>query len=241
MRISGAIIFNPLLGRNNVPVILKGALSLIIAFLLTSTLGTLKIQMNGIVQFTVSCLLELGVGLAIGVLISAIFSVVLIAGEVIDLQMGFSMSVFYDPKSGINMPIVGSLFNALLIMVFFAGNAHLSLFSLVADSFKLIPPGTGFPTIKSAQFIILMFKDVFELGLRLAVPILAVELVVQIAMGILMRAVPQINIFTVGIQIQTLAGLIMIHVTIPVIVTLCGRLSDFIIEKSVELVKLMTP
>jgi flagellar biosynthetic protein FliR len=239
MRMSGAIIFNPIIGRSNVPATLKGALSLVCAFLVTSTLGAQTVEMNSLVQFGMSCTLELVIGIAMGTIISALFSVVLVAGEMIDLQMGFSMSTFYDPKSGVNMPIIGSFFNALLILVFFATNSHLAFFNLLSDSFRAIPAGTGFPTAQSAQFIVSMGKDIFEMGIRFAIPILAIEMVEQITMGILMRAVPQINIFSVGILLQIIIGLVMLLVAIPTIVTLDGRLSDFIIEKITELIKLL--
>jgi flagellar biosynthetic protein FliR len=239
MRMSGAIIFNPIFGRSNIPATLKGALSLVCAYLVTSTLGKQAYVMNNMVQFGISCTLELVIGIAIGTIISGLFSVVLVAGEMVDLQMGFSMANFYDPKSGVNMPIIGSFFNAILILVFFASNAHLTLFNLLTDSFRAIPAGTGYPTLQSAQFIVSMGKDIFEMGIRFAIPILAVEIIAQIMMGILMRAVPQINIFTVGIQLQTIIGIVMLLIAVPVIVTLNGRLSDFTIEKITELIKLM--
>jgi flagellar biosynthetic protein FliR len=238
MRMSGAIIFNPIFGRSNIPATLKGALSLACAYLVTSTLGQ-SYEMNSMVQFGISCVSELVIGIAIGTIISGLFSVVLVAGEMIDLQMGFSMATFYDPKSGVNMPIIGSFFNALLILVFFASNAHLTMFNLLTDSFRAIPAGTGYPTVQSAQFIVSMGKDIFEMGIRFAIPILAVEMIAQIMMGVLMRAVPQINIFTVGIQIQTIIGIVMLLIAVPIIVTLNGRLSDFIIEKITELIKLL--
>jgi flagellar biosynthetic protein FliR len=113
------------------------------------------------------------------------------------------------------------------------------MFNLIIDSFRVIPAGTGFPTVKSAQFIVNMGADIFNMGLRFAIPILAIEIISQVMMGILMRAVPQINIFTVGIQVQTIIGILMLLIAIPTFVALDGRLCDFIIEKITELIKLM--
>lgn len=239
MRMSGAILFNPLLGRNNVPVTLKAALSLIVAAIIVPTIQVSKALTENFFQLGFSCVTELAVGFAIGVVMSGLFSVVLLAGEMIDQQMGFSMATFYDPASGINMPIVGNFFNALLLLIFFAGNAHLALFRLIGDSYKAIPPGTAVLTPQSLQFVVMMGGDIFEMGIRLALPILAAEIMVQLALGILMRTVPQINIFTVGIQFQAIAGMALLLLLIPVIITLCGRLSNFILEKCVEVVRLM--
>lgn len=241
MRMSGVILFNPLLGRNNVPVTLKGAFALICAFLITPTLDASQSQMSGVVQLTFCCLSELVIGLALGVLLSGLFAVVAIAGEMIDLQMGFSMANMYDPGAGINMPVVGSFFNAMLIMTFFASNAHLSLIRLVGDSFSAIAPGTAFPTQKSAEFIVNMGGDMLQMGLRMALPVIAIEMITQMALGILMKAVPQINVFTVGIQLQAVIGIVLLLIAVPVLATLCGRLSDYMIEKSAELLRLMMP
>ncbi|MDR3552690.1 MAG: flagellar biosynthetic protein FliR [Clostridia bacterium] len=241
MRMSGAVLFNPILGRNNIPYTLKAALSLIVSFLCIPLLDASKVATGSIVALAVCCVTELAVGLALGVLISGLFSVVLVAGELIDQQMGFSMATFYDPNSGVNMPVVGSLFNTLLLLTFFASNAHLTFFRLVSDSYKAIPPGTAMLTTKSMQFVVMMGGDIFEMGLRLALPILAVELIVQLASGILMRAVPQINVFTAGIQLQAVVGIVMLVLILPIIMTLCGRLTDYMIEKCVEVLKMMIP
>lgn len=239
MRMSGAILFNPILGRNNLPITLKTCFSLIVSYVVTSALGSSSVEINSIVQLTVSCFSELIIGLMIGTIVSGLFSVVLMAGELIDMQMGFSMSSIYDPKSGITMPILGSFFNALLIMVFFASNAHIAFIQLVSDSFKLLPVGSWQISPEAFQFVVMMGKDIFELAIRLAIPILAVELVTQLTMGILMKAAPQINVFTVSIQLQALIGIALLFVIMPAVINLLGNLSDFISEKSVELVKLL--
>lgn len=239
MRMSGMILFNPIFGRKNVPVLLRGALSLALAVPVSMTLSVTGIAVANVVQLFGMCASELLVGFGIGVILSALFSVVLLAGEAIDLQMGFSMANLYDPASQVSMPVVGSFLNALLIMTFLASNAHLALVKLFSDSFRAFPPGTASFSSKTFQFIAVMGGDVFSMGLRLALPLIAVEFVLQIVMGILMRASPQINIFSVGIQLQTLIGLALLMLLVPVMVTLFGRLSDYILEKCVEWMRLI--
>lgn len=238
MRMTGFIIFNPIFGRSTVPTIFKVAFSLLFASVVTPTLH-IFVSIDGILPMLMAALSELAVGLAIGVLINIIFSVVTLAGEMIDMQMGLSMAMVYDPGSSVNMPIMGNFFNVILMVVFFSGNAHLALLSLLADSFRAVAPGTVFPTAQSAQFIVGMGKDLFDLGLRMAVPVLAVEIIGIVAIGLLMKAVPQINIFSVGIQIQTIIGIIIVLLAAPVITALCNRLTSFLLEKSAELIRLM--
>lgn len=238
MRITGFIILNPIFGRTSVPNLLKVALSLLIASIITPTLGV-TVSINGFLPMVVAALLELSIGLAIGVVINILFAVVTMAGEFVDMQMGLGMAMMYDPGSGINMPVMGGFFNIIMMVVFFAGNAHLALLSLISDSFKAIAPGTAYPTAQSSQFIASMGKDMFELGLRMAIPVIAVEIIGIIAIALLMKAVPQINIFTVGIQIQAIIGIIIVLLAAPVITALCDRLTAFILEKSAEFIRLM--
>ena len=238
MRVTGFVILNPIFGRSTVPTILKVAFSLLVASVITPTLNV-AVNINGVLPMVVAALTELSVGLAIGVVISILFAVVTIAGEYVDLQMGLGMAMMYDPGSGATMPVMGNFFNVIMMVVFFAGNAHLSLLSLVADSFKAIAPGTAFPTAASARFIVSMGQDMFELGLRMAVPVIAVEVIGLIAIALLMKAVPQINIFTVGIQIQTIIGILVVLLAAPAITALCDRLTAYILEKSAEFIRLM--
>lgn len=238
MRMSGAVLFNPLLGRKNIPPMLRAALGLVLAVLVTPTLDASQVHIVNFVQLFFCSLMELLLGVGLGFVVTGLFSVVLIAGEMIDTQMGFSMSTFYDPKAGVAMPILGSFFNAVLILVFFASNAHLALIKIAVDSFSLIPPGSAFITPRSAQFLVVMGGDIFELGLRLALPVLAVEMIVQIALGIMMKAVPQINVFSVGMQLTGMIGLILILIMVPVLIMLMGRLTGYIVEKSAEFIKL---
>ena len=239
MRFTGLVLFNPVFGRTSVPNILKVAFSLLCAWMVTPTLTGVSVHIDGMVEMAAACLLELAVGLAIGVAVDILFAVVTVAGEMVDMQMGLGMAMIYDPSSGINMPVIGNFFNAVMLMVFLAGNAHLSLLAMMSDSFRAIAPGTGFPTAASARFLVSMGGDMLSLGLRMAIPVLAIEMIGVIAIGILMRAVPQINIFTVGLQIESLIGIAVLLVSMPMIAGLCNRLTSYILEKSAELIRLM--
>lgn len=238
MRITGFILLNPIFGRSSVPNLLKVAFSFLFAIIVTPTINV-TVNIDGVVQMIFAAVIELCIGLAIGVIMNIVFAVVTVAGEYVDMQMGLGMAMMYDPNSRVNMPIMANFFNILLIVVFFAGNAHLALLSLLADSFKAIPPGTAYPTAQSAQFIVAMGKDMFELGLRMAIPVISIEIIGLVAIALIMKAVPQINIFTVGIQIQSIIGIVVILLAAPLLTVLCDRLTAYVLEKTAELIKLM--
>jgi flagellar biosynthesis protein FliR len=239
VRMSGAFLFNPILGRQNVPVMLRAALGFLCAIVITPTLTGVSVEINGVVQMMVMSLGELFIGMTLGIVVSVVIYVVQLAGEQIDAQMGLTMSKMYDAHSGVNMPIMGSFFNLIIIFCFFAANAHLTLMAFVTDSFRLIAPGAVFPTEQSLHFVVNLLGDYFKLGLQMAIPVIAVEIVCQIALGLLMRTVPTINIFAIGLQIEMLVGLVLMIVTIAAIVVLCGQLITFMVEKSAEVIRLM--
>lgn len=239
MRMSGLFIFNPILGRENLPMLLRAALGFICALVVTPTLSGVTVQIGDVVQLIVMSLGELFIGLAIGVIVSTMLYVVQFAGELIDMQMGLTMAKMYDSHTGVNMPLLGNFFNIVMILSFFVSNAHLSLISYITDSFKLIAPGAVVPTQQSMQFIFSMGKDYFELGLRMAMPVVAIEIISQIAIGMLMRAVPAINVFSIGMHLTALVGLLIIVITMTSIVTMCGQLVTYMIEKVAQVIKLI--
>lgn len=239
LRVTGMMLFNPVFGRTSVPAILKVGFSLLTAFLLVPTLHGVQVQMDGLVNFIVAGLLEFSIGFGIGVLVNQMFGIVAVAGEYIDMQLGLSMAQIYDPSAGASMPVVGSFYNLVLLLVFFAGNAHLSLFAMLADSFHVIAPGAAAITPGAAQFVVSMGGDMLEMGLRMAIPVIAVELICVVAIGLIMRAVPSINIFAFGIQIQSIVGIVVLLVAVPVTVSMCGGLVSFLLEKAAEFIRLL--
>lgn len=239
MRMNGLFLFNPIMGRENVPVPIRLGLGFLCALVVTPTLTDIKVEINNYVQLIVMSLGEIFIGLAIGVIVALIVYTVQVAGELIDAQMGLTLAQIYDPRTGANMSLFGIFFNIIMICGFFIGGAHLSLISFISDSFRLVAPGAVVPTQQSMRFIFAMGKDYFEFGLRLAIPVVAVEVISQLAIGMIMKAVPSVNIFTIGMHLTALVGLLILFVTMTAIVTACGQLITFLIEKAAEVIKLI--
>lgn len=239
MRMTGLFIFNPILGRENITMKLRAAMGFLCAVVVTPTLSDISVKIDSVVQLIVMSLGEIFIGLAVGVVVSILIYVVQLAGELIDMQMGLTMAKMYDARTGVNMPLLGSFFNLVIILCFFASNAHLSLISFLTDSFRLIAPGNVVPTSSSMHFIVSLLKDYFELGLRLAMPIVAIEVVTQIGIGLLMKAVPSINVFTIGMHVTALVGIVILVVTMTSIFTMCGQLITFMMEKVTQVIRLI--
>ncbi|WP_312939038.1 flagellar biosynthetic protein FliR [Oscillibacter sp.] len=211
MRMSGFVMFNPLLGRRNLPGIFRAGLILVLTWFVASfTKGTAPVPVH-FIEFAVRLLLELGVGFMVGMAVQ--FFIYLIpqqAGEIIDNQMGMSMSKEYDPASNISMSVSSTLFTILMTLLFFTANGHNTLLRILLTSGEIIPFGQAALGQAAMQAAIELFIECFVLGVKLAVPILAAELLGQIGMGVLMKVIPQINVFSINIELKVIIGLVLL-------------------------------
>ncbi len=215
-RMSGCVFFNQIFGRGNLPVLLKTSISL---FLTITVYGMLPpetdIVIGTLIEYILLIVKEIFIGYLIGYLISLFFSTVVISGEILDMQTGMSMSKIYDPSSNLSMGITGSFLNLILILIFFSANGHLTLIQIFITSCKLIKIGNfSIPTDLLINMVE-MFGQILILALKLSMPILAVEIILEAGIGILMKAIPQIQVFSVNVQLKILLGLLMLMILVP--------------------------
>ena len=209
MRMSGFLLFNPLLGRSNLPAMVKTGMALVLSILVFGTAGTGVPQPDTLVELAFRLLLELGIGLVLGFVMRVVFSVVQIGGEVIDTQMGMTMAQIYDASSQANLSVTASLLNILLILDFFSENGHYTLMRLLTTSGELVPYGAAALGDGVYAYVIELFLACMLLAVKLAMPILAAELLGEVGMGVLMKAIPQINAFVINIELKVIIGLLL--------------------------------
>jgi flagellar biosynthetic protein FliR len=219
-RMTGALLFNPLLGRRSVPAIAKIGLALLITLVVVPTINSPSISFPTTISFMLTLIRELLLGYAMGLIVNLFLSWVLVAGEVMDMEMGLSVSKIYDPQSGVSMPVSGSVFNAMLTLIFFASSGHLTFIRIVADSVAAFPPGSAAMDFEIASHLVAMLGDVLILSLKLGMPVLAIELLSEAGLGTLMRIVPQLDVFAVGLQLKLAIGLIVVVLALPSIARL---------------------
>lgn len=215
-RMSGCVFFNQIFGRGNLPTIIKISLSLMLAITVYGILPPSDdLVISSLLEYGIIILKEAFVGYIIGYVINIFFSIVVISGEIIDLQIGMSMSKIYNPSSNVSMGVSGSLLNVFIILLFFSARGHLSLIQIFITSCKLINIGSF--TIPQSLFLNLveMFSQILIFSLKLALPILAVEIITEAGIGILMKAIPQIQVFSVNIQLKLFVGLFLMMILIP--------------------------
>jgi flagellar biosynthetic protein FliR len=207
----------PILGDQSVPVRVKVALAIAGAFLVAPGLigapGSAPFSGDGLMLLIQQVL----VGVAIGLGMRFVFAAVELAGDMIGMQMGISMATFIDPQNSDQAPIVGSFLAIIASLVLLAINGHLLMISALVDSFRTIPISAQPELWLNLERFVALGGDIFRIGLHLSLPVLATLLVLNLAMGVLTRAAPQLNIFAVGFPITILAGLFLLGVSLPYI------------------------
>jgi flagellar biosynthetic protein FliR len=155
------------------------------------------------------------IGILMGFALRIAFAAVDIAGEMIGLQMGLSFAAFVDPQNAGEAPVVGSFLALVLMLLFLALDGHLLLIAALVDTFHAFPLGaTGFSSI-DARGLVTAGRDLFAVGLQLALPVIAALLLANLALGVLTRTAPQLNLFAVGFPITLLVGMLMLLFALP--------------------------
>ena len=223
MRMSGFVLFNPIFGRSGIPALFQagfiGMLSVTVFFTYG---GTAAVPANYL-AFGLHLLIELGLGFVIAMIMRFFLYIADQAGEFVDTQMGMSMGRTYDPSSGTNMTVTANLLNILMILLFFVANGHITLLRLMITSGELVPFGTAYLLRPAADRAVELFAECALLAVKLALPILAAEMLGQVGMGVLMKVIPQINVFAINIELKVIIGLLML-------VMLLSPMSEFLLE-----------
>ena len=219
LRMTGMIAINPVFARRNVPA--RARVILILALTLLMAPGVGAVAEPDTLSLIVLMLKEAFVGLVCGMVFQFFYYLLFFAGDLMDMQFGLSMARVFDPGTSIQTSVSGNFLNVLFMLYFFATDSHLVLFRAMAASFQLVPVGAVRITGDVAGFMITLFSSVFSLALRLALPFVAAEFVIEIAMGVLMKLIPQIHVFVINIQFKVLLGIFMLLV-------FCQPIGDFI-------------
>ena len=220
-RMSGFVLFDPIFGRRSIPGIFRAGLALVLAgrqlqqqphgqgFIFEMSGQRAPVPV-GTAELAVRLLLELSVGFLLGMAVSCFLYIPQLAGLVVDTQMGMTMNQIYDAGAQANLSVTGGVLNVLMLLLFFAGNGHHTLLRIVMTSGEVVPFGEAALSSAAANAMLSLFVECTVLGIKLCMPILAAELLGQVGMGVLMKAIPQINVFSINIELKVLIGLILL-------------------------------
>jgi len=167
---------------------------------------------------------EVAAGLLLGFLVVLAFAAVQFAGQLTDVPIGFGMATVLDPSTGMQMPVFSQFYFLVAALVFFALDGNQWLCSALAQSYEALPFAGFLQMDLTFETVMSLAKDMFAVGLQLALPVIATILLVDIGLGIVVRAVPQINVFVLGFPIKVAVGLAFIMTAMGAMVAVASRI-----------------
>ncbi len=222
-RITGLFLFTPLVTSNSIPTTFKVLLSFMFAlsiypFVPTATLPeTIDLMSLMPMLFT-----ELLIGLIIGLIAGIPMMAIQMGGYIMGYQMGLSLAESFNPELDTNSSVIGQLLFFLSIFIYISIGGLETIFVILTDSFHTIGSGTFTAGDTPLELLVSVLGSGFELALRVASPIIGVVSMLMIAMGFIMKTMPQINIMSIGFSIQILAGLSMLALLIGTVGMIAG-------------------
>jgi len=238
VRMTGLFVISPVFGRRNVPTYLKIGFSFLLSLILVNTLSLGSVDGYGnIYGFFLITLKEFMVGTALGFISYILFSAIYIAGQLIDMQVGFGMVNVLDPMSNIQIPITSDFYFIISILVFLSVNGHHMLVRALFDSFRFVPLGEAVFNGSITGNIIRIFGDLFFVGFKIAAPVTASILLTDAALGIISKTIPQINVFVVGMPVKIIMGIVVMMITVPMFIMILEALFN---GMESEMLKILT-
>jgi flagellar biosynthetic protein FliR len=231
-RVLGLVAAAPLFGNTAVPVQVKVALGTLLAMIIAPAVppGPAADPMS--VAGLLIVAKEMIVGLAMGFAMRIVFAAIEMAGEVASMTMGLGFASFFDPQTQGRSSGIGQFLALVATMVFLAVNAHLVLIEALAESFYTLPIGATPLAGKAPYELVRWGGQIFAAGLQLSLPIVAALLITNVALGILTRAAPQLNIFGIGFPITLGVGFLILSLALPYLNTPLQNLMNQGIEAS---------
>lgn len=240
-RILGLISTAPLFGNVSVPARVKIGLGIMLSIIIAPGVPALPAMDPMSLPGLLILVQQLVIGAAIGFSMRIVFAGIELAGEISSMTMGLGFAVFYDPQSRGRTSAISQFIALLTLMIYLATNLHLVLLSTLAQSFTSLPitaagiSGGGFKQLAAWG------GHIFSTGVQLSLPIVAALLITNMALGVLTRAAPQLNLFGIGFPITIGVGFIMVALSLPYLSTPIVRALQEGISAIQQITVAMTP
>lgn len=217
LRVLAVFTAAPMFSQRAIPLRTKVGLAFLVALSAQASLsGQPVVSMNG-PEALGTALQQVAVGVAIGFAVRVVFAAVELAGELVGLQMGLNFAAFFDPASNAQVSAVSRFFGNMAVLLFVVVNGHLMVLMAVIRSFESFPVDGRFVDVVSRLRLHELGADLFASALWMALPMVALLLFVNLALGIVSRIAPQMNIYAIGFPVTLVMGLVGMVATLPML------------------------
>lgn len=227
-RIMGAMAFAPIFGNMNVTRRVRLFIGVAIAYIIFLNYPYEPLGYATFFGFTGILIKNLVVGLSIGFVSNITLTIISMAGQFIDRELGFSMVSNFDQTFNTETTVTAEFYNMLVMIIMLSMNLHYFILTALSDSFQLIPMGNikiDAGTIYDS--LIQYLVNYFVIALRISLPILITIMLLNVILGVLAKTAPQMSMFVIGIQLKIFAGFAILLVTLPFL----GNVTRYIYEQ----------
>lgn len=213
IRLSGLMLFAPFFGSVAIPARVKAVLVLALTFLLYPAIGH-NIASQPMSQWPFLVFTEFLIGAGMGIATNLIFEAVQLSGQVIGIQMGYSLVNILDPQTQVNTPVMAMFYQSIIMLLFLRMDVHYWLLRAVGNSFDYLPPGTAHVNSLFTMGILRTVGDLFGIGIQIAAPVISATLAADIVLGLLGKASPQMPLMLMGPAVKSLLGMVVLIATL---------------------------
>jgi flagellar biosynthetic protein FliR len=209
-RVSGLMVFCPVLGSDAVPIPVKAGVTLLLTMLLHPLHGPAELGLGsslGLWQWAQVALGEAMIGLVLGLVANFLFEAALLAGQILGVQIGYSLANVFDPQTQADTPVLSEFHRLAALLIFLQLDVHHWLLRALVRSFAYLPPGGMAVTLALAGGLLRAAGGIFLAGVQIAAPSLVATLVADMALGFLGKASPQLPVLFIGLAVKNLVGL----------------------------------
>lgn len=241
VRVSAIVVVIPVLSENSVPARIKAGLAVIISVVIFPlVVNQIPSTKNyHILELIILITGEVLIGLTIGFTARLVFAAIQIAGDIIGFQMGFAVANVIDPMSAQMVSIITQLKYLIAMLLFITVDAHHLFFQAIIQSYQFVAVLNFHFSPNLMQLLFVTSKEMFVIALKIAAPLMAVMIFTNVALGVVARTVPQMNIFIVGFPLQISMGLIFIGLTSPLFVRMTQAIFNNLEGKLISVLRLM--
>ncbi len=233
VRTGGFIVTAPLFSNKSINTRLRLLIAGCLAITLFSSVDFPLPEYETVFGYTVLVVKELLIGLSLGFVSSFVMAIIVMAGEFIDREIGFSMATTFDPSIGTMVTITAELYDKMLYLVILITNLHFYIIRALVQSFEVVPLGHvninyGFLFTEVLSFI----GQYFSIGFRIAMPVFLSTIILNVILGVISKSSPQMNMFAIGMQLKVLGGLLMLSIVILYI----PNIANYLVERMNDVV-----
>lgn len=210
VRVSGFIFSAPFYSLSNVPRRVRVGLSVFISILLFSTMQKYSLEYVGVFGYAKLVIVELMLGIMMGYMTSICIYILNFAGQIIDMEIGFSMVNVMNPAANMSTTVTGTLYTYFVMLILLATDMYRYILSAMLDAFQFIPVGQAVFRVSIYSVMVTFIKDYFIIGFRIVLPMFAATLMINVVLGVLAKVAPQMNMFVIGLQLKVFVGLVIL-------------------------------